>query len=85
MRSHCGFPVQLPRIVFSTALLILVVLLVSVLGTGNAQAQEPVTPRHTDPFWQASYWNNNPDSPKSNAFAQSASSPNLASRELSSS
>ena len=58
MRSHRGFPVQLPRIVFSTALLILVVLLVSVLGTGNAQAQEPVTPRHTDPFWQASYWNN---------------------------
>lgn len=58
MRSQRGLPAHLPRIVFTAALLVLVALLASVFATGNAQAQGPVTPRHTDPFWQASYWNN---------------------------
>jgi hypothetical protein len=26
--------------------------------TGTALAQGPITPKHTDPNWQASYWNN---------------------------
>ncbi|MBI3957352.1 MAG: hypothetical protein HY328_00985 [Chloroflexi bacterium] len=58
MRYQRGLPTHLPRIVFTGALLVLVVLLASIFGAANAQAQGPVTPRHTDPFWQASYWNN---------------------------
>ncbi|RLT36315.1 MAG: hypothetical protein DWI57_15090 [Chloroflexi bacterium] len=58
MSTQRGLFTHLPRIVFSATLLVLVALLASVLSTGIAQAQGSVTPRHTDPFWQASYWNN---------------------------
>jgi hypothetical protein len=36
----------------------LIGLVIMLLMTGTALAQGPVTPRHTDPGWQASYWNN---------------------------
>lgn len=43
---------------FTVVLLALALLLASLPGARNAHAQGPVTPRHTDPYWQASYWNN---------------------------
>ena len=33
-------------------------LVIVLAGTGTALAQGPVGPQHTDPFWQAAYWNN---------------------------
>jgi len=58
MRSQRGLSAHLARFVFSAALLALAALLASIFNVGRVQAQGPVTPRHTDPFWQASYWNN---------------------------
>ena len=58
MRSQRGLSAPYAQIIFSAALLVLVALLASIFATGKAQAQGTVTPRHTDPFWQASYWNN---------------------------
>ncbi|MBX3050886.1 MAG: hypothetical protein KF753_05395 [Caldilineaceae bacterium] len=58
MRSQRGLSVHFTRFGFSTTLLMLAALLVTLFNAGAAQAQGPVTPRHTDPFWQASYWNN---------------------------
>ncbi|HRJ44127.1 MAG TPA: PA14 domain-containing protein, partial [Caldilineaceae bacterium] len=58
MRSQRGLSALLPRILFTSLLLVLVALLASVLDVDRAQAQGIVTPRHTDPFWQAAYWNN---------------------------
>ncbi len=58
MRTHRGLSVHLARAGFSAALLALAVLLAAIFNGGTAQAQGTVTPRHTDPFWVASYWNN---------------------------
>lgn len=58
MHTHRSFSVYLARILYSAALLALAVLLAALLNPRDAAAQGPVTPRHTDPFWQASYWNN---------------------------
>lgn len=37
---------------------LLIGLILALLVTNIAQAQEPVTPRHSDAFWQVAYWNN---------------------------
>ena len=34
------------------------VLVIVLAGAGSALAQGPITPQHSDPFWQAAYWNN---------------------------
>jgi hypothetical protein len=36
----------------------LIVLVLALLTTNTALAQEPFTPQHSDPTWRASYWNN---------------------------
>ena len=56
MNSQRGLSAHLARLGFSVALLAL--FLAALFNGGTAQAQGPVTPRHTDPFWVASYWNN---------------------------
>lgn len=58
MQTPRSLSIHFVRILISAGLLALAVLLATLLSPGNAQAQGPVTPRHTDPFWQASYWNN---------------------------
>ena len=57
MKSLRGHPTISYR-QFFTAVLLLLALLASSFAGKTVQAQGPVTPRHTDPFWQASYWNN---------------------------
>jgi len=37
---------------------LLIGILLTVLLTGTVMAQGPVTPQHSDPAWQATYWNN---------------------------
>jgi len=34
------------------------VLVIVLVWAGSALAQGPITPQHSDPFWQAAYWNN---------------------------
>lgn len=46
------------RLLGSGLLLALVALLATALNFSLVSAQGPGTPRDTDPFWQASYWNN---------------------------
>lgn len=58
MRTQRSISAHFARLGFSAALLALAVLLATILNGGTAQAQGTVTPRHTDPFWVASYWNN---------------------------
>lgn len=58
MRTQRGLSAHLTRAAFGAALLALTLLLSTIFSGGTAQAQGPVTPRHTDPFWVASYWNN---------------------------
>ncbi len=42
----------------STVLRFMAVLMIVLAGAGSALAQGPITPQHSDPFWQAAYWNN---------------------------
>ena len=42
----------------STILRLMAVLMIVLAGAGSALAQGPITPQHSDPFWQAAYWNN---------------------------
>ncbi len=58
MRFQRGYSAPTARIFFSAALLLLAALLTPLFNARIAQAQGIVTPRHTDPFWQAAYWNN---------------------------
>ncbi|RME51829.1 MAG: hypothetical protein D6790_19390, partial [Caldilineae bacterium] len=46
------------RVGLSLGLLVLVTVLAASMGAPNVWAQGPVTPRHTDPTWHATYWNN---------------------------
>lgn len=38
--------------------LLIITLIIGLISTRAAQAQGPITPYHTDPAWQAWYWNN---------------------------
>ncbi|MBN1137054.1 MAG: hypothetical protein JXM73_10730 [Anaerolineae bacterium] len=42
----------------STTLRSIAVLVIVLVGAGSALAQGPIAPQHSDPFWQAAYWNN---------------------------
>lgn len=55
MRLNRSFPLRdWPRL----AWILLVIALLTGLMAVPALAQGPITPRHTDPFWQAWYWSN---------------------------
>ena len=42
----------------SNVLRVVAGLMIVLVGAGSALAQGPITPQHSDPFWQAAYWNN---------------------------
>jgi len=42
----------------SRAFRFVAVLMIVLAGAGSALAQGPIGPQHSDPFWQAAYWNN---------------------------
>lgn len=42
----------------SKVLSFLAILTIVLAGAGPVLAQGPITPQHSDPFWQAAYWNN---------------------------